>query len=100
REGGYGGLDIYGFELPADVRPSPITYVKGKVFDAKTKAPLESSVELLDLETQKTVLRAFSNTAGEFLTVLNADKNYLVNVSKSGYLFYSDNFSLKNTKAD
>ncbi|MGZ3902726.1 MAG: OmpA family protein [Bacteroidia bacterium] len=100
REGGYGGLDIYGFELPEDVRPSPITYVKGKVFDAKTKAPLESSVELLDLETQKTVLRAFSNTAGEFLTVLNADKNYLVNVSKNGYLFYSDNFSLKNAKTD
>ncbi|MGZ3864544.1 MAG: OmpA family protein [Bacteroidia bacterium] len=100
REGGYGGLDIYGFELPVDVRPSPITYVKGKVYDARTKAPLESSVELLDLETQKTVLRAFSNTAGEFLTVLNADKNYLVNVSKNGYLFYSDNFSLKNTKTD
>lgn len=100
REGGYGGLDIYGFELPTDVRPSPITYVKGKVFDAKTKAPLESSVELLDLETQKTVLRAFSNTAGEFLTVLNADKNYLVNVSKNGYLFYSDNFSLKSAKTD
>ncbi len=100
RDGGYGGLDLYGFELPVDVRPSPITYIKGKVFDVKTKAPLDASVELIDLQTQKTVLKSFSNTNGEFLTVLAVDKNYLVNVSRNGYLFYSDNFSLKNTKAD
>jgi outer membrane protein OmpA-like peptidoglycan-associated protein len=100
REGGFGGLDLYGFELPVDVRPSPITYVKGKVYDAKTKVPLEANIELIDLETQKTALRAISNTNGEFLTVLTADKNYLVNVNHSGYLYYSDNFSLKNVKAD
>ncbi|HWY38124.1 MAG TPA: OmpA family protein [Bacteroidia bacterium] len=100
REGGFGGLDLYGFELPADVRPNPITYVKGKVFDANTKEPLESNVELIDLEIQKTVVKSFSNSNGEFLTVLTADKNYLVNVNREGYLFYSDNFSLKNSKAD
>ncbi len=100
REGGFGGLDLYGFELPVDVRPNPITFVKGKVYDIKTKDPLETSIELIDLETQKTVVKSFSNTNGEFLTVLTADKNYLVNVSRNGYLFYSDNFSLKNIKAD
>ncbi len=100
REGGFGGLDLYKFEMPADVRPTPITYIKGKVFDIKTKDPLGASVEVIDLETQKTVVRAFSNTKGEFLTVLTAGKNYLVNVDKEKYLFYSDNFSLKNVKAD
>lgn len=100
REGGNGGLDLYGFELPADVRPTPITYIKGKVFDIKTKAPLDANVELIDLETQKTVTKAFSNSKGEFLTVLTAGKNYLVNVNREKYLFYSDNFSLKNTTTD
>ncbi|HXB41985.1 MAG TPA: OmpA family protein [Bacteroidia bacterium] len=100
REGGFGGLDLYGFELPADVRPTPITFIKGKVFDIKTKTPLDANVEVIDLETQKTVVRSFSNTKGEFLTVLTAGKNYLVNVSREKYLYYSDNFSLKNVVTD
>jgi outer membrane protein OmpA-like peptidoglycan-associated protein len=100
RPGGFGGLDLYGFEMPADVRPTPITYIKGKVFDAITKAPLDANVEVIDLETQKTAVRAFSNSQGEFLSVLTAGKNYLVNVNREKYLFYSDNFSLKNTQTD
>jgi len=100
REGGVGGLDLYGFELPADVRPTPITFMKGKVFDKNTKAPLDANVEVIDLETQKTVVRSFSNAKGEFLSVLTAGKNYLVNVNREKYLFYSDNFSLKNVQAD
>lgn len=100
RKGGHGGLDIYQFELPADVRPEKITYVKGKVFNAKTKEPLEASFELLDLETQQTVTKSFSQQNGQFFVTLTANKNYLVNVSKEGYLFYSDNFSLKGKETD
>lgn len=100
REGGYGGLDLYGFELPADAKPTPITFMKGKVFDAKTKAPLDANVEVIDLETQKTVVRSFSNSKGEFLSVLTAGKNYLVNVNREKYLFYSDNFQLKDGNTD
>lgn len=100
REGGYGGLDIYQFELPENIRPEKITYVKGLTFNAKTKAPIDASFELIDLETQQSVTKAFSNSAGEFLVTLTSNHNYLVNVSKNGYLFYSDNFSLKDKVAD
>jgi outer membrane protein OmpA-like peptidoglycan-associated protein len=100
REGGYGGLDLYQFELPADVRPSNIMYVKGKVIDAKTKQPLQSNVDIFDLETQQPITRAFSNSTGDFLVVLPTQKNYLMNVNQEGYLFYSDNFSLKDVVVD
>lgn len=100
REGGYGGLDIYQFELPESVKPEKLTYVKGHVFDIKTKAPLGAQFELVDLETQQSVTTAYANTAGEFLVTLTANHNYLVNVTKGGYLFYSDNFSLKDKTAD
>ncbi len=100
REGGNGGLDIYQFELPESVRPEKITYVKGLTFNAKTKAPLDASFELIDLESQQTVSKAYSNSAGEFLVTLTSNHNYLVNVSKNGFLFYSDNFSLKDKVAD
>ncbi len=100
REGGFGGLDIYQFELPEAVRPEKITYVKGLTYNARTKAPVEASFELIDLETQQSVTSAYSNSAGEFLVTLTSNHNYLVNVSKPGFLFYSDNFSLKDKVAD
>jgi outer membrane protein OmpA-like peptidoglycan-associated protein/tetratricopeptide (TPR) repeat protein len=100
RPGGFGGLDIYQFELPEDVRPEKLTYVKGKTYDAKTKEALSAKFELIDLETQKSVTESYSDKAGQFFVPLTGNKNYLINVSKDGYLFYSDNFSLKGKEAD
>ena len=100
RKGGFGGLDIYQFELPADFQPEKITYVKGKVYDAITSKGLDATFELIDLETQQQVLKSYSAKDGNFLVTLTANKNYLLNVSKNGYLYYSDNFSLKNVEAD
>lgn len=100
REGGFGGLDIYQFELPENVRPEKITYVKGHTFNAKTKEPLDATIELIDLETQQVATTAFSGSNGEFLVTLTSNHNYLVNVSRPGFLFYSDNFSLKDKVAD
>lgn len=100
RDGGFGGLDIYQFEMPADMRPEKITYVKGKIYNAKTKEPLEANFELIDLTTQKQIAKAYSQKDGAFLATLTANKNYLVNANKEGFLFYSDNFSLKEIQAD
>ena len=92
---GFGGYDIYTFELPPNLRPHVVTYVKGKVSDVKTKQPLEAAVEIIDLARNETVYQDYSDaTLGYFLATLKAGKNYGLNISKSGYLFYSDNFSL------
>jgi len=93
-------LDIYQFELPEDVRPEKLTYVKGKTYDAKTKEAVSAKFELIDLETQQSVTESYSDKAGQFFVPLTGNKNYIVNVSKDGYLFYSDNFSLKGKEAD
>ena len=97
REGGFGDLDLYSFELPAALRPKPVTYMKGKVFDRVTKKPLEAKFELIDLETGKTMVQSYSNSGnGDFLVSLPINKNYALNVSVPGYMFYSDNFELKH----
>lgn len=100
RDGGLGLLDLYQFEIPEEFKPEKITYVKGKVYNSKTKEPLEANIELINLETQKFAARAYSQKNGEFLVTLTANKNYLVNVNKDGFLFYSDNFSLKGKETD
>lgn len=92
---GYGGFDIYTFELPRGLRPHLVTYVKGKVLDVKTKVPLEAAVEIIDLQKNQPVYQDYSDPMqGNFLATLTSGKNYGLNISKSGYLFYSENFSL------
>ncbi len=96
RTGGFGGLDIYQFDLYESARPGKITYLKGKVYDVKTNKPLGAHFELIDLATGNSIIESDANSGnGEFLVCLPIDKNYALNVSQSGYLFYSENFALK-----
>jgi outer membrane protein OmpA-like peptidoglycan-associated protein len=96
REGGIGGLDLYQFDLYKEARPDLITYFKGRVYDAKTKAPLGAHFELIDLATGKSMIVSDANAGnGEFLVTLPVDKDYALNVTQPGYLFYSENFALK-----
>lgn len=96
RKDGYGGLDIYRFELPENIRPENITYIKGKVYNAVTKEPVMANFELYDLNTQEKVAQSFSDNNGNFLITLTSGKNYMINVNQRGYLFYSDNISLSD----
>jgi outer membrane protein OmpA-like peptidoglycan-associated protein/outer membrane protein assembly factor BamD (BamD/ComL family) len=100
RPGGAGGLDLYQFELYEKARPQKTGYLKGIVFDANTKKKLKAHIELIDLATAKTIVEAYSNKlSGEFLICLQGNKDYALNVSCEGYLFHSENFSLKSQSA-
>lgn len=97
RDGGFGGLDLYYFKLPDKFKPTPVTYLKGKIYDAKTKKSLEAKLELIDLKTAKLVTSSKSNPGnGEFLLCLPSNKSYALNISKKGYMFYSAHFDLKS----
>jgi outer membrane protein OmpA-like peptidoglycan-associated protein len=92
------GKDIYVFELPVESRPLMVTYMKGKVFDAQDKHLLKAEFELIDLETGNMIHNSFSDSiTGEFLVSIPVNRNYMLNVSKKAYLFFSENFTLKNT---
>lgn len=100
RAEGKGRLDIYRFELRPDVRPVKTLWVKGKVFDSKTNKGLPSGVELIDLASGRQVSRVQTNENGEYLVTLPTGKDYAFSVARKGYLFYSDNFSLKQKPSD
>ena len=95
-----GGLDIYSFELREDIRPAKTLWVKGKVFDKKTTAGLPSSVELIDLASKQLISKVQTDETGNYLITLPVGKDYAFSVNRQGYLFYSDNYSLKNKAAD
>jgi outer membrane protein OmpA-like peptidoglycan-associated protein len=92
------GKDIFEFDLYKAAQPLLVSYMKGKVFDADTKMPLEAKFEIIDLKNEQVVNQALANRyTGEFLVCIPTDRDYALNVSKPGYLFYSDNFTLSGT---
>jgi len=96
REGGYGGLDLYAFNMPERIKAQPVSYFKGIVYDSLSKELLGASLELIDLETSETIITAHSSpNDGSFFLTLPPKHNYVINASKNSYLFYSDAFYIK-----
>ena len=95
-----GGLDIYTFQLRDDVRPLKTLWVRGKVFDDKTKQGLPSSVELTDVNTRKLVSRLQTDEDGNYLVTLPVGKDYAFNVKRKGYLFFSENYNISEASPD
>lgn len=96
---GFGGFDIYSFDLPQKLRPNPVNYVSGVVFDEDDKQKLSAVVDIIDIATSKSIHIGLSDAIdGTFLASLPNNKEYSLNVSKKGYLFYSENFSVQKNK--
>ncbi len=95
QKGGFGGLDIYSFELPEKIRPNLVTYVKGLVIDKSTKDTLDAKIQMTNLATGEVIFdEVTDDETGEFLTTMAIGKSFGLNVSKPGYMFYSQNFTL------
>ncbi|ODT93963.1 MAG: flagellar motor protein MotB [Sphingobacteriales bacterium SCN 48-20] len=95
-----GGLDIYSFELREDIRPVSTLWVKGKVSDKKTGKGLPSSIELTDLSTRETLSHVQTDEQGNYLVTLPLGRDYSFTVNRRGYLFYSDQFLLRELAPD
>ena len=96
-EGGYGNSDLYTFELHPEAQPTPVTYMKGLVFDIDTNEPLGADFELTDVQNGQLIIAAEADPKdGSFLVAIPTGRNLALNVSKAGYLFFSEHFSYEN----
>lgn len=97
REETIGKLDIYSFLLYEEARPKMVGYAKGIVRDIYTKKGLPATIEIVDLNTEEVVATSLSNANdGTYLMALPTQKNYAANVTSKGYLFHSEQFTLKS----
>ena len=89
------GIDLYRFELYDDVRPVPVSYVRGYVVDQQSQMPVKAEIKLIDLKNGRQAAQTWSDSkTGEFFMALPLGHEYAFNVSCPGYLFFSENFSL------
>lgn len=97
RLGGYGGMDIFCFDLPVQAAPRAVYSLNGTVTDAKTGKPMAANIEILDLGDgieKEATGRVVANTSsddvdGRYSITLVQGRDYAVNVSAKGYLFHS-----------
>jgi len=89
------GRDLYYFDLPDTLRPQPVSYLKGKIVDAKTGLKVKANIVLSDLATNR-IVRTISPAEheGEFLVCLPSGINYGLTITRKGYLFASEHISL------
>ena len=98
-DGGYGGYDIYRFDLPKECAPLKVSYLEGYVYDAETMKAVGADIELFNLASGELSVRCASDPdKGYYIAALPGGKNYALNISKEGYLFYSENFNLEVTE--
>ena len=90
RGGGYGGLDIYSFRMPPKKDFEEIAYIKGQVFDAVTKEPIESVVYIGEKGNYIT------DEEGRFFACHPVLSKFEVLVSERKYYDFEEAFTLNN----
>jgi len=91
--------DIYTFKLYDNIKPSPVIYLTGKIYDKKTLLPLLANIEIYNLDNNQLIYKANSNYwNGEYLACMPKTNRYAINVQSDNHLFYSEYFSLDTLK--
>lgn len=92
------GLDIFSFNLTRGLRPTPVSYVKAKVTDKKSRKAVQADIDLINLSYSPPQSRIeHADEKGEITLALPLQRNYSFNVSHPGYLFYSKSILLKDS---
>lgn len=91
----YGEEDVVRVKLAPDVRPKPVVLISGKVYNAKTKEPMQANIEYENLADGQNAGVAVSNAStGEYRIVLPYGKNYGFMAYASKFIAVSDNLDL------
>ncbi len=99
-EGGEPSSFLHEFKLPEPARPSfKSNYVKGIVYDSKTKAKLDAKIDMFDLTSKEKQASIVSDKVnGSYMVVLNEGAEYGLEVHRKGYAFKSLTFNYKEEK--
>ena len=92
-----GTTDLFTFTLPPAARAGVVTYLRARVVDAVTEAPVAALAVVSDVADDRPVVkRRAAATDGTLLAVLPSGKTYALTVEEPGYAFYSGRFELED----
>lgn len=100
------GYDIYSFDIPQNLKPEKVLFLKGHLHDDKNEIPLAARIELKNVSTQEITEVEYDSLTGKFSKVLLFNDDYIMSVKRDGYAYNSQYFAktdsalLKPTKLD
>jgi outer membrane protein OmpA-like peptidoglycan-associated protein len=98
RDSTMGELDIFAVE-PNPFAPGGVTVVEGNVTNAATHRPIAAAITITDLSSNEVISRFRSDdVSGHYLVVLQPGKTYSITGEAPGFLFYSDDYSVVESK--
>lgn len=83
---GFGGWDLYTFDLYEEARPEKVMLVKGKITDDENINFREAKVEIRNVESKKITELEVDSVTGEYFGALVMRSDYLMTVKKKGYV--------------
>ncbi len=88
------------FDVPEIIQPKVKTnFLKGIVYDAKTKQKIDAKIDLFDLqENIKQASTESDKQNGSYFIVLNQGSNYALEIHKKGYAFKNMTFDYSEKK--
>lgn len=94
-----GESDIFRVRLSDINKPKPVALIQGKVYNAKTKQPIQASIVYEILSSGENVGKATSNPqTGEYKVVLPLEKNYALLAEAKGFISVEENIDLTLVK--
>ncbi len=83
--------DIYYFELPEHLKPTPTIYLRSQIFRTIDYLPINADIiSVINLKTSDTLY--FMQNTQKFTACMPETGEYALNILKKDYLFYSENF--------
>jgi outer membrane protein OmpA-like peptidoglycan-associated protein len=94
-----GDIDIVQLTLPEAIKPKPVVLVKGTVYNAKTKQPMEASITYKDLRSDVELgIANASAVDGKYQIVLEQDVLYSFLAERKDFISTSENIDTRNAK--
>ena len=94
-EEGLGDLDLYTFEMPKELRPNAVAWMKGVVTDKSTGRPIENAtLNFYERGAQDLFTQLRTDAEGRYFAVLPANRDYALSIEMPGFLFHSESFAL------
>lgn len=91
-----GDSDIFRIQLSDLNKPEPVALIQGKVYNAKTKLPIEANIVYEILPEGENAGQAVSNAeTGDYKVVLPLEKNYAILAEAKGFIAIEENIDLR-----
>jgi outer membrane protein OmpA-like peptidoglycan-associated protein/tetratricopeptide (TPR) repeat protein len=86
-------LDIYYFDVPENIKPEPVSFVKGFVYDLLSGEILDAEINISDNNTS-VLINTLKTDKDSFLIALPGGVDYNFTIQKENYIFHSERFVL------